>query len=101
MKTSKPSKQQIILEQQRKIKELESQRIMNKSMAYNALNKCGDSFFGSCVIITIEGLGGKFKIEPFAISDGLSEGTILALKEDIKKSINLTINHPVNILNDK
>lgn len=98
MKTQKQTKAEIIATQRRKIKELEACRIMNKSMAYNALDKCGDSFLGSAVIITIEGLGGKFKIDPFAISDGLSKETIQAIKEDIKKSIDLEINHPINIL---
>lgn len=98
MANIKQTKAQIIQEQQRKIKELEACRIMNKSMAYNALNKFGDSCFGSAVIITIECLGGKLKIDPFAISDGLSKDTIAALKADIEKSINLEVNHPINAL---
>lgn len=98
MKSQKQTKSQIIQDQQRKIKELEACRIMNKSMAYNALHKFGDACFGSAVIITIECLGGKLKIDPFAISDGLSNETIAALKADIKKSIDLTVNHPINIL---
>lgn len=100
MKSQKQTKAQIIQEQQRRIKELEAGRIMNKSMAYNALKKFGEPCFGSAVIITIECLGGKLKIDPFAISDGLSNETILALKADIKRSIDLTINHPINTLNN-
>ena len=99
MKTTKQSKNEIIGALQLKIKELEACRIMNKSMAYNTIDKCGDSFSGSAVIITIEGLGGKFRINPFAISDGLSNETIQALKQDIKRSIDLDINHPINVLN--
>jgi hypothetical protein len=62
MKTQKQTKAEIIAIQQRKIKELEACRIMNKSMAYNALDKCGDAFFGSAVIITIEGLVANLRL---------------------------------------
>lgn len=96
---AKQTKSQRIPELQRKVTELQAQSILSQSQAHNALESMGHSkLLGSCCIISIETLGGRFKIDPFAINDGLSAETIAAIKADIKRSLDLTINHPINKL---
>ena len=96
---AKQTKSQLIAELQRKVSELQAQSILSQSQAHNALETMGhNKLMGSCCIITIETLGGRFKIDPFAVNDGLSNETITAIKADIKRSLDLTINHPINKL---
>lgn len=89
-KSVKPTRQQ--LEQQ--IKDLESQLIHRLAFTAKELDKMSrDKFMGSGVIITIEGLGGRIKLEPVMIRDGLSPATIEAIKADLIYSYEIATLH--------
>ena len=91
-KVAKPTRQEL----QRQIKELEAQLVHRLAFTAKELDKFNrDKFMGSGVIITIEGLGGRIKLNPVMIRDGLSHATIDALKADLLYSYEVaTINKP-------
>lgn len=67
--------------------------------AYRSLDKCGqDRFMGSGLMIAVRNINktNPIMFEEVMIADGLSPETIVALKVDIKRSYDLTTDHPVN-----
>lgn len=71
----------------RKLYEANAQRISNAHFTIPELYKFGkDKMLGSVVIIEMSALGGKLKLEPFSICDGLSKYTLNALEADIRRS---------------
>lgn len=77
---------------QRKVKELEAQLVHQYHFATHTIDKAGMRHcLGSAVILELTCLGGTKVIEPVAIKDGLSAETIAALKADLKRSYDLTV----------
>ena len=71
----------------RKLKETEAQLIHNHHFASSSLPKFSESkMLGSGVVIEVTALGGKLKIDPFFLANGLSEETIKCLQADLKRS---------------
>jgi hypothetical protein len=88
----KPKKQELIAKLQRENRELKAQLVSNHHFASMDLKKFTiDRCMGSAVILELTCLGGKIKIDPVAISDGLSDETIAALKEDLIRSYNKAV----------
>lgn len=76
---------------QRELRETKAQLLHNLHFSSATLDKFStDKCMGSAVIVTIEALGGRLKIEPTAIRDGLSKETIQALKHDMARSFELS-----------
>lgn len=89
-KVVKPTRQEL----QRQIKELEAQLVHRIAFTAKELDKFNrEKFMGSGVMITIEGLGGRFKLDPVVIRDGLSHATIDALKADLLYSYEVVTMH--------
>lgn len=61
----------------------------------NIKNANTDKLMGSGVLISIQGIGGKHIIDPVLIRDGLSNETIEAIKNDIKRSYDLAVMYKV------
>lgn len=77
---------------QRKVKELEAQLAHQYHFTTRTIDKAGmQHCLGSAVILELTFLGGAKVIEPVAIKDGLSAETIAALKADLKRSYDLTV----------
>lgn len=77
---------------QRKVKELEAQLAHQYHFAAQYIDKAGmDKTMGSAVILELTFLGGRKVIEPVAIKDGLSKETIAAIKADLKRSYERTV----------
>ena len=77
---------------QRKVKELEAQLAHQYHFATRTIDKAGRRHcLGSAVILELTFLGGSKVVEPVAIKDGLSAETIAALKADLKRSYDLTV----------
>ena len=77
---------------QRKVKELEAQLAHQYHFAACTIDKAGARHCtGSAVILELTFLGGTKVINPVAIKDGLSAETIAALKADLKRSYDLTV----------
>lgn len=77
---------------QRKVKELEAQLAHQYHFATRTIDKAGmQHCLGSAVILELTVLGGTKVIAPVAIKDGLSAETIAALKADLKRSYDLTV----------
>lgn len=77
---------------EREKKELEAQLVFRHHFASAELDKMSiDRMMGSAVILEMKALGGKFGVDPVAISDGLSEETIKAIKADLVRSYNQAI----------
>lgn len=88
MRKPKPTK--AVLE--RKVKELEAQLAHQYHFAHAQIGKASiDKTFGSAVILELTFLGGHKVIEPVAIKDGLSNETIAAIKADLKRSYERTV----------
>ena len=86
MTPKKQKKVERIRELERKLLEAQAQQIHNYHFASHELEKMGTThWMGSAVIITFTVLGGR-TISPVAIRDGLSEATINALQEDMRRS---------------
>ena len=76
----------------RKVKELEAQLAHQYHFATRTIDKAGARHCtGSAVILELTFLGGIKVIEPVAIKDGLSEETIAAIKADLKRSYERTV----------
>ena len=81
-----------VLRLKRRILELESQLPHRYEMADTALGKCGtDMNMAGGVLLQLSTLGGKELINPVMIKDGLSDGTIKCIREDLLRSYNLTV----------
>ena len=61
----------------------------------NLKNANIDKLMGSGVLITVQGIGGKHIIDPVLIRDGLSSETVEAIKNDIKRSYDLSVLYKV------
>ena len=87
MTPKKQKKVERIRELERKLLEAQAQQIHRYHFASHELEKMGTTHcMGSAVIITFTVLGGRTTIAPVAIRDGLSETTINALQEDMRRS---------------
>lgn len=69
-------------------KELEAQLAGRIAASYDAVNHTVD-YHGSAILLTITGLGGKVIVPTVAILDGLSQASVEALREDLKRSYRL------------
>lgn len=77
---------------ERKVKELEAQLVHQYHFADRQIDKAGmKKTFGSAVIMELTFLGGQKVFEPVAIKDGLSDETIAAIKADLKRSYERTV----------
>jgi hypothetical protein len=77
---------------QRKVKELEAQLVHQYHFATAEIGKASiQKTFGSAVILELTFLGGRKVCEPVAIKDGLSDETIAAIKADLKRSYERTV----------
>ena len=86
MKPKKQTKIERIRDLERKLVEAQAQHICNYHFASHELEKMGTAHcMGSAVIITFTVLGGR-TISPVAIRDGLSEATVKAIQEDMRRS---------------
>ncbi len=86
MTPKKQKKVERIRDLERKLIEAQAQQIHNYHSASHELEKMGTTHcMRSAVIVTFTVLGGR-TISPVAIRDGLSEATIKALQEDMRRS---------------
>lgn len=86
MKPEKQTKIERIRDLERKLVEAQAQHIHNYHFASHELEKMGTTHcMGSAVIVTFTVIGGR-TISPVAIHDGLSEATIKAIQEDMRRS---------------
>ena len=86
MTPKKQTKAERIRELERKLMEAEAQQIHHYHLASHELERMGTTHcVGSGVIVTFTVIGGR-TIKPVAIRDGLSEATINALQEDMRRS---------------
>lgn len=77
---------------QRKVKELEAQLVHQYHFATRTIDRASiRKTMGSAVILELTFLGGAKVFEPVAIKDGLSDETIAAIKADLKRSYELTV----------
>ena len=83
----KPSKSQRLAQLEQENRELKSQLVFQLHFASSYVEKFSrDKYMGGAVILQLDGLGGRHKMEPVAIRDGLSEETIKAIQNDIRRS---------------
>jgi hypothetical protein len=88
----KKTKSQRIEELERKLFESEAAQIHQHHFASVQLDKLvTDKMMGSGVIMTLTTLGGRLTIGPVMISNGLSKETIEAIKADLVRSYNYSI----------
>ena len=86
MTPKKQTKTERIRELERQLMEAKAQQIHNYHFASHDLEKLGITHcMASAVIVTFTVLGGR-TVGPVAIRDGLSEATIKALQEDMRRS---------------
>ena len=86
MTPKKQTKAERIRELERQLMEAKAQQIHNYHFASQDIEKLGIKHcMASAVIVTFSTLGGR-TIRPVAIRDGLSEATIKALQEDMRRS---------------
>jgi hypothetical protein len=76
-------------ELERKVKELEALSATNARRALREVKKAGDCLMASAVIVQLSALGGREICPAFAIYDGLSSATVVAIENDIQKSMAL------------
>lgn len=77
---------------QRKVKELEAQLVHQYHFAAARIDRASiKKTMGSAVIMELTFLGGAKIFEPVAIKDGLSDETIAAIKADLKRSYERTV----------
>ena len=87
MTPKKQTKAEHIRELERKLVEAQAQQIHTYHFASQELEKMGTKHcMASAVIVTLTTLGGGKTVGPVAIRDGLSEATIKALQEDMRRS---------------
>jgi hypothetical protein len=72
---------------ERSLLELKAQSPLELINAKKLISKAGDSMMASAVIITITALGGREIVPAFAIYDGLSAESIVAIKTDIERTL--------------
>ena len=90
MTPKKQTKIERIRELERQIVEYQAQQIHNYHFASHDIEKLGITHcMASAVIVTFTVLGGR-TVGPVAIRDGLSEATIKALQEDLRRSFEQT-----------
>lgn len=83
MKTPKKTYAQL----EREVLELRAQSISRLKDADRLMLKAGDALMASACIVTITALGGREIVPAFAIYDGLSDASIVAIRADIQKTI--------------
>lgn len=95
MKVKQPSVKQL----KQKIIELEAQLAFRIPAAMEALEKASERhMMASACILRITALGGREIVEPVAIRDGLSQESIIALQNDLKRSwVITTIRKPKGV----
>jgi hypothetical protein len=77
---------------EREVKELKAQLSCTYAFANQSIDKTStDYLMCSGVLLELTGIGGKEFINPVMIKDGLSKTTIAAIKEDIKRSYDLSV----------
>lgn len=87
MKPTKKTKNQRIADLEQKLYDSQAQQIHRLQLASAALGKLHtDRLMGSAVVLSMSFLGGQRAFEPVAISDGLSEETIAAIRRDLVRS---------------
>ncbi len=80
-------KDEAIAELQRKLTEAEAYHIHRLHFFSAELDKfTTKKLAGSAVVITLKVLGGKLSTDPVAISNGLSDDTIAAIRRDLLRS---------------
>jgi hypothetical protein len=83
---------ELIAELQRKLKESEAQQASTYHFAAAELKRLSlDRCMGGAVILELTTLGGKKKVGPVAIRDGLSPETIAAIHADLARSYALAV----------
>lgn len=73
---------------QRRVAELKAQLAGTLGAAFDAVPKAAECH-GSAVILTLTALGGREIIPPVAIRDGLSQKTVTAIQDDLRRSFEL------------
>lgn len=73
-----------------RVQELEAQLPSALWAADGTLQDAGDALMGSGVVVRLAALGGRELTRPFVILDGLSDATIAAIREDIRRSWRLS-----------
>jgi len=82
----------IIANLQRELMEAKAAHSYLYHFASTEIEKFGTSrCLGSGVILELSALGGKRRIEPVMIKDGLSEETIAAIQADLRRSYESSI----------
>lgn len=93
----KQTKAARIAELEQKLKEAEAQQAHVYHFADAGIGKMStEHLMGSGVMLTLTVLGGCEVFRPVLIRDGLSDETIAALKEDLKRSFKLATLHKPN-----
>lgn len=89
MKTKKPKLTRAQLEQ--KLMEAEACQVHRAHFASANLHRAStDKLMGSGVMVRLSFLGGAEVCSPFVVKDGLSNITLEALNEDLKRSFELS-----------
>lgn len=101
VKSKSKSKDVLLAEARREIKELKSQMIHTYHFASLDLSKANmDAMLGSGVILELTALGGKKLIDPVMIKNGLSKETILAIQRDLRRSFEYSIEFQPPVIDD-
>lgn len=73
---------------ERKVYELRAQLASTMGAAFDDMVKAAD-YHSSVVILTLTALGGREIVNPVAIRDGLSNRSVEALQDDLRRSFEL------------
>lgn len=83
--------QRELSEARRKLRETEAQLIHNYHCADAAIDKASTAhLMASGVILSLVAIGGREIVAPVCIRDGLSQPTIDAIKNDLRRSYEMT-----------
>lgn len=74
---------------ERKLFEARAQYASTMGAAFDAIPKAASDFMASGVILEITAIGGKVVIPPVMIRDGLSNATVTAIQNDLRRSFEL------------
>lgn len=74
---------------ERKLFEAKAQYASTLGAAFDAIPKAAE-FMGSGVVLEISAIGGKSIIPAVMIRDGLSQATVKAIQNDLRRSFELT-----------
>lgn len=86
MKPTKKTKNQRIADLEQQLYDSQAQLTHRLHFASKSLGKLStDRLTGSAVVLSISLLGGQRVFEPVAISDGLSDETIAAIRRDLAR----------------